>query len=129
MRPQSYVYTLARANPSFCPTKSIELQAFANAIAVDKPADEVVTHASAVGTSDGYRASKLLFADEKWAESASSRGALSTLLWRPVVRFNCADYDFRMDADGKPFIVQRNMGPETQDFASPPSSEARGVAA
>lgn len=126
---QSYVYTLARANPSFCPTKSIELQAFANSIAVESPVDEVITHASSVGTNDGYRACKMLFADEKWADSASSRNDMATLLWRPVVRFNASDYDFHVDSDGRPLIVQRNMSVESQDFASPPSSGAGGMAA
>lgn len=125
----SYIYTLARANPSFCPTKSIELQAFANTIAVDSPVDDVVTHASSVGTNDGYRASKMLFADEKWADSASSRNDLGTLLWRPVVRFNASDYEFKTDVDGKPLIVQRNMGSVEQDFFLPSLREVSATAA
>jgi hypothetical protein len=126
----SFVYTLARNSPSFCPTSAIQLQAFANKIQVDNPADEALVCSSEVGTRDGYRASKMLFVDEKWAESASSRNELSTLLWRPVVRFNASDYEFRISPDGEPMAVQLNMGVESQDFGSPPSREVgRAVAA
>jgi hypothetical protein len=93
---------------------------FANQIAVEKPVDEALSHSSKIGTDDGYRASAMLFADESWAQSNASRNDLNTLLWKPVVRFNCSDYKFVLDSDGTPRVVQCNLGAPQQDFASPP---------
>ena len=125
----SYTYHLARSSPSFCPKSSIQLQVFANKLSVQNAADAAMTSTSAIGTSDGYHASKMLFVDEKWVESSSSRSKASTMLWRPSVRFNSADYDFRTDSDGLPMAVQRNMGVESSLFALPPCSGVRSTEA
>ena len=120
----SYIYTLAKSSPTFCPTRAIQLQAFANSIAVEDPIGEVLTSTAKVGTDDGYRASKMLFVDEKFVESSSAQTELATLLWRPVVRFNCSDYEYVVDDDGEPMIVQVDMGTVGGglDFGRPPSS-------
>jgi len=117
----SYIYTLARNSPSFCPTTSIQIQAFCNRLVCERPVDAAPSHASSIGDADGYRASVMLFVDEKWAESSSSRNGISALLWRPTVRFNCRDYNFVVDSDGTPRCIQVNMGIEAQDFGLPPN--------
>lgn len=116
----NYVYTLARNSPTFCPKSSIQLQVFANKIHVESAGDTAMTSTAEVGTANGYHASKMLFVDEKWAETASSRSTISTMLWRPCVRFNCSDYEFTKDGDGLPMAVQKNMGVESSHFGPPP---------
>jgi len=123
------VYTLARNSPSFCPNSSIQLQAFANKIAVDNVGDEALAAASEIGTRDGYHASKMLFVDEKWVETATSRSEISTLLWRPTVRFNSSDYEFVDDPDGNPMAIQKNMGVESSHFGMPLCCEVSSIAA
>jgi hypothetical protein len=117
----THLYTLARNSPSFCPRTKIDIQVFQNKIACETPLDDAPSHASAIGSQDGYRADVMLFVDEKWADSSSSRNQMSTLLWKPVVRFNSSDYEFFIDSDGLPRCIQKNMGVPQQDFGSPPS--------
>jgi hypothetical protein len=124
----SYVYTLARNSPSFCPRSSIQLQAFGNVVGVDNATDAALTGVAQVAGEDGYHASKMLFVDEKWAESASSRSEIGTMLWRPMVRFHCSDYEFVADPEGGYAIVQINMGIRA-DFCRPSSSEGAKAAA
>ena len=122
----SYVYTLARTSPNFCPKSCIAVQAFGNVIGCSNPEDEAVSFANDVGSTDGYKPEAMLFADERWTATAASRGELGTLLWRPVVRFNSGDYVFVNDAEtGEVRIVQINVGVTDtvgQDFGRPPHS-------
>lgn len=130
----SYVYTLARNVPDFCPKSCIAIQTFGNAIECANPEDEAATHANAVGGADGYRADVMLYVDEKWANTSASRGAFGTLLWRPIVRFNSSDYVFVKSGDGDVGdvgdgggwrVIQRNLGvtdTSGQDFGQPPFS-------
>jgi len=125
----SFVYTLARTSPSFCPTSELQIQVFGNKVASTCAADDAVTATAKVGSDDGYLASKMLFVDEKWADAASSRGSAGTLLWRPVVRFNCADYVFEKDVDGEPIAVQVGMQTKIQDFGQPPLAAVQAAEA
>jgi len=118
----SYIYTLARNSPSFSPTTAIQIQAFCNKLACETPLDDAPAHSSSIGDTDGYRASVMLFVDEKWADTSSSRNGMSALLWRPTVRFNCRDYEFVVDSDGTPRCIQINMAIEQMDFGLPPCS-------
>lgn len=125
----SYLYTLARNSPTFKLTAPVQLQVFQNKVALDKAADAMPSSSSEIGTESGYHASKMLCVDEKWCDTASSRSELSTLLWKPVVRFNSSDYKFVEDSDGLKRVLQIGMNVESQDFGSPlcssgPSTEA-----
>jgi len=118
----THIYTLARNSPSFCPNSAIQIQAFCNKLVCESPSDDAPSHSSSIGSADGYRASVMLFVDEKWADTSSSRNGTSALLWKPTVRFNCSDYEFVVDADGTPRAIQVNMAVEQRDFGSPPCS-------
>jgi hypothetical protein len=118
----THIYTLARNSPSFCPNSAIQIQAFCNKLVCESPRDDAPSHSSSVGAEDGYRASVMLFVDEKWADTSSSRNCTSALLWKPTVRFNCSDYEFVIDGDGTPRAIQVNMAVEQRDFGSPPCS-------
>ena len=128
----SYVYTLARNSPSFSPKSCIAVQAFGNKIGVHNVEEETMTHSNSVGCEDGYRADVMLYVDEKWADTASSRGPLGTLLWRPVVRFQSSDYVYvKNKTSGLYEILQVNLGVKTDasDFGQPPSSVTERVEA
>ena len=128
----TYIYTLARNTPTFCPKSPISLQAFANKISVSCPQDEALSHSSSVGTTDGYRQAVMLFVDEKWTDTKAARDDLGTIRWKPMVRFNSKDYSFVIDTQtNAPRIVQVDMGhPATdQGFYQPSSSRAVRVGA
>ena len=130
----TYVYTLARNSPNFKPNGCLALQAFGNTINVDDVESETLTYSNDVEGEEGYSASVMLFADERWAELASSHGNLGTLLWRPVVRFKSSDYKFETNkTTGTPLIVQVAMESErkekTLDFFQPSSSTAAAMRA
>ena len=61
----------------------------------------------------------MLFVDEKWADTSSSRNEMAALLWKPTVRFNSSDYEFIVDPDGTPRAIQINMAVEQRDFGLP----------
>lgn len=125
----THIYTLARNSPSFCPSSAIQIQAFCNKLTCESPEADAPSHSSSIGAEDGYRASVMLFADEKWADTSSSRNSTSTLLWKPTVRFNCSDYEFVVDSDGVPRAIQVNMGIEQKDFGLPPCSSVESTEA
>jgi len=130
----SYVYTLARNSPNFKPTGSIALQAFGNTIGVEDVESETLLYANDVETEDGYSNHVMLYADERWADLASSRGNLGTLLWRPVVRFKSSDYVFETDpVKNEAMLVQVNMSStvhdKKQDFYQPSSPRAAATRA
>jgi len=118
----THIYTLARNSPSFCPNSAIQIQAFCNKLVCESPKDDAPSHSSSIGSEDGYRASVMLFVDEKWADTSSSRNSMSALLWKPTVRFNCSDYKFVVDCDGTPRAIQVSMAVEQRDFGLPPCS-------
>jgi hypothetical protein len=128
----SYIYMLARNSPTFCPKSPIHLQMFANKIYCDSPQNEALSHTNEVGTDDGYRQSVMLFVDERWSSMRSAREDLGTLIWKPVVRFNCKDYVFIIDKSTSiPRVLQRDMGkPHREpDFVQPSSSPVERVGA
>ena len=129
----AYTYTLARNSPSFCPKSCIAIQSFGNLIESKSPEDDVLGHSNAVGGQDGYRADAMLYVDEKWTDTAASRGPIGTLLWRPVVRFKTSDYVFVKDSgDGMYRVIQTNVGAENTkslNFGQPPSSLTERVEA
>ena len=129
---QNYIYRCARADPTFKPDAKIPLQAFGNALGVES-GDGVPTHASVVHDADGYRSEALLFVDEAWAETEAARGSMSSLLWRPVVRFCSNHYHYVKDASGLPRIVQRNVGAASEatgsHFGQPTSAMGAGSSA
>ena len=116
----THLYHLARNSPNFCPRSRIDVQVFQNKIACEDPLSDAPHHASSIGTDDGYSSSKMLFVDERWVDSSSSRNEMSTLLWKPTVRFNSADYHFFKDHDGQPRCIQQNMSTPGQGFGGPP---------
>jgi|SaaInlV_125m_DNA_1040241.scaffolds.fasta_scaffold02537_7 hypothetical protein len=113
----TYIYRCARADPTFKPDACIPLQAFGNALGVASGA-EVPTHASVANDSDGYRTEALLFVDEQWADTAAARGAMSSLLWRPCVKFDTQHYVYVKDHSGLPRLLQRNVGAAEESSAS-----------
>ena len=129
---QNYIYRCARADPTFKPDAKIPLQAFGNSLGVEC-GNNVPTHASAVHDVDGYRSEALLFVDEAWAETAAARGEMSSLLWRPVVRFCSSHYHYVKDTNGLPRILQRNIGAASEvtdtHFGQPASARGAGSSA
>ena len=102
----TYLYRLARLDPTFKPSSNIQIQAFGNYVC-DAKGEDAATHSSSVGQKDGYISSAMLFVDETWSETQSARSdSMSPLLWRPVVRFQASNYEFHKDTNGVPYIVQ-----------------------
>ena len=117
----SYVYTLARNDPSFCPSSCISLQAFGNAIDSTNLESDVLSHCSEVDTTDGYKLSVTLYADEKWAETEIARGSVGALAWRPVVRFRSSDYKFVKNPSTLEWsIIQVGMGAKDDQLSTRP---------
>lgn len=118
----SYVYTLARNDPVFNPKSVISLQAFGNAIATTDVEKDALTHSSEVETEDGYRLDCMLYADEKFADTETARGAVGALSWRPVVRFRSSDYKFVKDArDASAWrVLQLGLGAKERKPKSQP---------
>ena len=103
---QTYVYTICRSDPNFTLTPTIALQAFCN----DPTKEDVVQTLGSKTRSKGeYKPEKLLFIDEKFKNSNAGRGELSHLVWQPTVRFNSKDYEFALDEEKRPFLVQVDM--------------------
>ena len=124
---QTYVYRMARSDPTFKPSASIPLQAYGNPMGAVK-GETLPTHASVACDADGYRPEALLFVDEAWADTAAARGGMSTFLWRPCVKFQSTHYKYVRDpGTNLPRLVQRDVGADSerpQDFGQPASSAA-----
>ena len=105
----TYIYRLARSDPTFNPSRSVSLQAFGNVL--DPAVGDVhPSHCSVVHDVDGYRSDAMLFVDEAWAETQAARGPMGTFLWRPCVRFCSSHYHYVRDASsGLPRMVQRDV--------------------
>jgi len=120
-----YVYNMARNSATFNPSSAVHLQAFGSKIGV--PVGCTTFTACETGTDDGYLPSAMLFIDEAWADSQSSRSEIGSLLWRPTVRFCSRDYQFVLDQATKQYvIIQVGIGMkegEDQLFVRPVVSE------
>ena len=118
----TYIYRCARGDPTFCPSVKVPLQAFGNALGAAS-GEDVPGNASVANDSDGYRQEALLFVDEEWAETAAARGAMASLLWRPVVKFFAPHYAYVRDDNQMPRLIQRDVGAAqestTQHFGPP----------
>jgi hypothetical protein len=122
-----YVYNLARNSPTFNPSSAVQLQAFGSKIGVPQGCTSFTT--CETGTNDGYKPSAMLFVDESWADSQSSRAEIGSLLWRPTVRFCSRDYQFVLDQETKEYVIIQigiGMNDEDQLFARPVVSEEQG---
>ena len=116
----TYLYRLARSDPTFDAGRTVPLQAYANAVGVAE-GREFPTHASPVNSSDGYAPEAMLFCDEEWANTAAARTTMGNFLWRPVVRFSSNHYRYVEDpASGMPRIVQVGLSPG--ELAAPPGT-------
>lgn len=117
----TFLYRLARSDPSFDAGKTIPIQAYGNLIGHEEGRN-LPTHASEVASADGYSPDVMLFADEHWGETAAARTRMGGFLWRPVVRFNTAHYKYIEDPHTrKPRILQVNVSTSDplQDFSAP----------
>lgn len=106
----TYIYKLARTDPTFCANASVPLQAYGNVLGTEK-GESIPTHSSVVHGSDGYSPEAMLFVDESWADSTAARGPMGTLLWRPVVGFSAKHYKYVRDPQTKlPRLLQVGIG-------------------
>ena len=109
----TYVYRVARTDPTFRATDAVPLQAFGNAM--DPCVGETLpTHSSVVSDGDGYRPDAMLYVDETWSESHAARTAMGTFLWRPVVKFHSLHYKYVLGDDGRPRLVQVGVGTDEE---------------
>ena len=115
----TYVYRLARNDPTFDPSAEIGLQCYQNPLGTTS-GESVITHTSVVNDNDGYRPEAMLFVDEGFADTSAARTSMSSLLWRPCVKFAASHYDFVLGEDGKPRILQVNVGSDP-NFRQPAS--------
>ena len=115
----NYIYILARTDPEFTFTTSpVALQTFSNAIGhvvasvSASEAAESLRCTSPVRSSDGYRPSAMLFVDDAFLTSSphARSGVLSTLVWKPVLRFCSTHYRYIKGNEGGPRIVQIGVG-------------------
>ena len=128
---QTYVYRMARSDPTFQPSASIPLQAYGNPMGAVK-GETLPTHASVACDADGYRQEALLFVDEAWADTAAARGGMSTFLWRPCVKFQSTHYKYVHDPSTKrPRLVQRGVGtdPDRPEHFGQPTPHPTAAAA
>lgn len=118
----TYMYRLARSDPTFDAGQTVPLQAYANAVGVAE-GREFPTHASPVNSGDGYAPEAMLFCDEEWANTSAARTSMGNFLWRPVVRFSSNHYRYVEDpASGMPRIVQVGLAPGEMAPASTPDA-------
>ena len=128
---QTYVYRMARSDPTFQPSASIPLQAYGNPMGAVQ-GETLPTHASVACDADGYRQEALLFVDEAWADTAAARGGMSTFLWRPCVKFQSTHYKYVRDpGTKKPRLVQRDVGadPDRPEHFGQPTPHPTAAAA
>jgi len=56
--------------------------------------------------------------DEAWADTAAARGAMSSLLWRPCVKFLSTHYKYVKDPTSDlPRLLQRGVGSDPESVA------------
>lgn len=119
---QTYVYRQARANPEFCPSEDVPLQAYGNSLGFASGRN-LPGHASLACGADGYRPDAMLFVDEAWADTKAGRGEMCTFLWRPCVKFLSSHYRYVKDpSTNAPRLLQCGVGSDTgpvQHFRQP----------
>lgn len=137
---QSYVFLLARSDPSFKAGHSpLGMQVFCNPVThvppaagneadLQQAAADLPASVCAVSSTDGYKPEATLFVDEDWMALRSAReGRLGQLLFKPCVRFCSTHYQYVKDADGLR-IVQVGIGADDSrrglDFAELPAATA-----
>lgn len=103
----TYVYKLARTDPTFRANTSVPLQAYGNVLGTEK-GESLPSHSSVILGPDGYSREAMLFVDESWAETSAARGPMGTMLWRPVVGFSARHYKYVRDemCGGQPRLLQ-----------------------
>ena len=106
----NYLYILARNDNSFRPSAQLSLNAFGNSVCLPCDVEKSATTASVVNDKDGYLPSAMLFVDEAFADTATARGPMGTLMWRPTVKFNSAHYVYSKDDNNVPRIIQVGVG-------------------
>lgn len=116
---QTYVYRQARADPEFCPSDVLPLQAYGNALGF-ADGRTLPGHASAACGADGYRPDAMLFVDEAWADTKAGRGEMSAFLWRPCVKFLASHYHYVKDpSTHAPRLLQRGVGSDDAESSRP----------
>jgi len=128
----TYVYRVARSDPSFRADENVPLQAYGNTLG-HAVGENLPTHTSVVSDADGYRPDAMLFVDETWSETSAARSPMGTYLWRPVVKFYAPHYRYVISPeDGHPRLVQVGVGVDeeaerrfVQRFREPASATAR----
>ena len=121
----SYLYTAARADPSFRTLQEtgIGTQLFANSICppvdavskeqiqqIEEDIGDAPVHCSSMNDDDGYAAHAALFVDEDFSKHRASReDKLAALNFRPAVRFDSSHYRYVMSKEG-PHIEQVGIG-------------------
>jgi len=123
---QTYIYRLARSDPSFDPSSSVALQHYQNPLGT-ATGESVPSHVSVANDTDGYRPEALLFVDERFADTSAGRTSMGTLLWRPCVRFASNHYEFVAGPDGQSQIIQVNVGSDP-NFRQPASQSRAKLA-
>lgn len=138
---QNYVYILARTDSHFTIPSPMTMQTFANKVNGLPDHDEICatatsmpTHASLVGCRDGYQPHAMLFVDEGFAQKSVARtSSLSSLSFKPVVRFCSTHYRYVKEQNGRKRIVQVGIGIDDNfdglGFRQPLSLEAPAGAA
>lgn len=131
----TYVYRLARTDPTFRASDAVPLQAYGNVLG-SCVGETLPTHSSVVADGDGYRSESMLFVDESWTESPAARTAMGTFLWRPCVKFYALHYRYVHAENGKPRLVQMGVGTDedaerrfAQRFREPVLAAARSRSA
>ena len=119
----TYIYRMARLDPTFKPSSRIQIQAYGNVVC-EGLGSNAVTASSPVGTEDGYNASAMLFVDEQWADTQAARGDMSFLLWRPCVKYCSSHYKFVIDENGSPRVLQVGVSSKEPLFRPPTQAEA-----
>ena len=108
----TYAYRLARADPKFDATNKLDIFAYTNVVHLDESANDLVTHASRVGScEDSYPTSALLGVDAEFGTQEASRGDMGTLIHKPVVGFHSGHYTYVLNERGV-MIVQDLGVPE-----------------
>jgi hypothetical protein len=116
---QTYVYRQARANPEFCPSEDVPLQAYGNPLGFANGCN-LPGHTSLASGADGYRPDALLFVDEAWADTKAGRSDMCTFLWRPCVKFLASHYHYVRDpSTNAPRLLQRGVGSDADTDPMP----------
>jgi hypothetical protein len=118
----TFLYRVARTDPSFNPSSQIQVQSFCNSMGSGK-GEDVPEYANKFCTHDGYSRDAMLCVDDSWCETAAARSIMGTMLFRPQVKFLSSNYVYDKDPDtGLSRIVQVFNGSQTPHFQQPAAS-------